>query len=901
MPHPQARIDLLSTKLHPPPSREKWVVRVRLLEKLNAALNHKLTLICAPAGYGKTTLLSQWIHHRNKPMGWVSLDRSDNDPVQFLRYILAAIQRIDPAVGMLIPGMLQPPQPSLSPAVWITLLNDVAASEKECLLILDDYQELEAGEVHEALNFLIDHLPNNLHLILSTRADPPINLPKLRVSGQLLELRAADLCFTTDDSKSFFQAVMGLPLSEEETDALVQKAEGWIAGLQIAALMLQNQSNLPQAIQSFAGSHRHILDYLTKEVIERLPGLTQKFLSQTAILDNLEASLCDAITGRNDSQQVLEQLDRQNQFIIPLDDNRHWYRYHRLMAESLRQWTASLNRGQLAEAHLLASAWYEERGMLDAAIEHALKAGDIERTAELIEEGAEAILKRSQIVTLLGWLDRLPESLIQERPRLNIAFAWALLLKGGSHQVVLERLETSANKAASTPMFAEEAVIRAMIATLTGDTNQGVAYSLQALNDLPVGKTYLRSIAADNLGIAYVLQGNIEFAIRAFQESSALARDSGNIMFAVASLSNLGGLYILQGHLKLAETVYRQALELATTPYNQRLPVACRAMMGLAEISRERNDLEQARKLLEEALQLSHQYSETGELVMYLSLSRVLQSQGVEERALNLVQKAQDIAIQSTASAMDDRLVDAALARLWLQQGNITGATEWAARIGFKQVAPGDALPGVDTPSIPYDVREVEWLVYARLQLAQNRAAVALAALTMLLDEAERKGRARRLHEILVLIALAHQETGAVNLALDSLERSLKLAEPEGYTRVYIDEGPPMVKLLREAIQRGIRKQYCHRLLSAFQQEERIQPRVSSAGQAGLVEPLSDREFEVLKLLAEGCSNREISERLYISLSTVKGHVSNILGKLLAQNRTEAVARARQLGIMPEL
>jgi LuxR family transcriptional regulator, maltose regulon positive regulatory protein len=895
---PLSRTDLLYTKLHPPPYREKRVARTRLLEKLDAAANQRLTLVCAPAGYGKTTLLSQWIKRLNAPVGWLSLDGSDDDVIQFLRYFLTAIQQIDPTVGALIPEMLQPPRPLSGPAVLITLVNDIAASEKEFIIVLDDYQEVQDRAVHDVVEHLIEHMPDNLHIVLATRADPPFNLPQLRARGQLLEFRAADLCFSADDARLFLQDVMGLPLAEEEVTALLQKAEGWVAGLQIAAIVLQHQPDLPKAVQTFMGSHRHILDYLAIEVIERLPESTQDFLCRTAILDALEASLCDAVTGRNDSQQILEHLDRGNQFIVCLDDDRRWYRYHRLMAEALRRRTEGLDSTQLDELHRRAGAWYEEQGMIDAAIDHAFKASDAKRAARLIEDGAEAILKRSQVGRLLEWLGRLTDEQIREHHRLNIVYAWALLLKGGSIRAVREKLEASGTQDAGTLAAAEYAVIRALIATLAGDVNQGLAYSRRALDDLPAGRIFLRSIVVGNLGMVYVMQGDIQAAIQTFKESVALARDAGNIMSAVASLSNLGGLYLLQGHLKLAEAVYHQALALATTRYGQRLPVACRALLGLSEITREWNELEQARSLLEEALQLAQQYSETGELVMYLSLARVAQAQGDGERALDLVQKAQALAIQSTGSTIDDRLVDTALARLWLQQGNIAGATEWAARRGFEQGLPSETLLRSDTHLIPYDLREAEWLVYARLQLAQDQAESALQTLTALLAEAEKQGRIRRLHEILVLMALAYQVTGSTDLAVDSLERSLTQAEPEGWMRVYIDEGPPMVTLLRATVRRDIARQYCSRLLGALQQEDQTQERATDEGRAGLVEPLSERELEVLGLLADGCTNREIGERLYISLSTVKGHISNINGKLLARNRTEAVAIARQLGIL---
>jgi len=378
MSQPTSQMDLLSTKLHAPPVREKWVVRLRLLQKLNALVNQKLTLICAPAGYGKTTLLSQWINLRNEPVGWLTLDGSDNDITQFLRYFLAAIQQIDPDVVTLIPEMLLPPRPQSGSTIWIALINDLAASGKEfIIIILDDFQEVENQAVHDALGYLIEHMPDNLHLILATRADPPINLAQLRARGQLLELRAANLCFDIDEAEMFFQDVMGLPLAEEDVNALVQKAEGWVSGLQIAAIVLQNQSNLPKAVRAFVGSNRHILDYLAIEVIERPPESTQDFLCQTAILDDLEASLCDAITGRSDSRQILELLDRENQFIVALDDDRRWYRYHHLFADLLRN---QLTRSQLElipELHRRASQWFEEKGDIHTAVDHALQASDL--------------------------------------------------------------------------------------------------------------------------------------------------------------------------------------------------------------------------------------------------------------------------------------------------------------------------------------------------------------------------------------------------------------------------------------------------------------------------------------------------------------------------------------------
>lgn len=916
-------MDLLYTKLRPPPLRGKRVERSHLLRRLDAAMDHRLTLVCAPAGYGKSTLLSQWLQQRQLPAGWVSLDRGDNDPAQFIGYFLAAIQSIDPNAGALIPGMLLPPKPAPVSKILMALINDLAASPHEFVIVLDDYQEIDARAVHDFLAQLIEHMPGNLHLILAARADPPLSLPHLRGRGQLLELRAADLSFNTAEASAFFHDATRLPLSANAVDALLHKAEGWAAGLQIAAIFLQSQTDLPQAVQSFTGGHRHILDYLASEVIERLPAPVQAFLSQTAILDQLQASLCDAVTGRGDSAQILEQLDRENQFIIPLDEERRWYRYHRLMAEALHRRTALLDQDHLAVLHRRASNWYAAQGMTSSAIQHAFESGDFEHAADLIESCTEDMLKSSLIVTLLEWLERLPEELLRARPALNLAYAWALLFKGGPTRSMQEWLAGLPVDPAGAPLSAQETLLRGLIAALSGNFSQSLAYSQRALESLPENDLFLRSIAAENLGIAHVLHGDIPSAIQAFKESSAMAQESGNTMFLVAALSNLAGLYLVQGHLHLSAEGYRQALERATAPSGQRLPVACRALLGLGEIAREWNQLAQARQYMEQAVQLSQQYSEAGELVMRLNLGRVLQAQKEENRAIEMIQRAQALAMQSTATKIDDRLVDAALAHVWLQQGNLAGASEWAARRGFDQVSPGASLPG-DALPMPYDLREAEWMVYARLRLAQQQPQAALLVLAALLIGAQQQGRLRRQHEILLLIALAHQQAASTAEALEYFQRSLELAEPEGCTRVFIEEGAPLTRLLRQAVHRGIHSQFCSQLLEDIQAEQRKPQPASGEEQTGLieplntdtkqahklaqparlsqpalVEPLSERELDVLRLLAEGCTNREISERLYISLSTVKGHVANISSKLLAKNRTEAVARARYLGILP--
>ncbi|HSQ28203.1 MAG TPA: tetratricopeptide repeat protein, partial [Anaerolineales bacterium] len=646
-------VRLLSPKLHLPPTRKKWVNRKQLLEKLNTAANHKLTLLCAPAGYGKTTLLSQWINQFNTPVGWLSLDNGDSELTQFTRYVVAAIQQIDPNICRLLPQMLQPPQPLSMTEAWIYLINELSASQKEFFIILDDYQEIQNQLVHDQLGYLLEHMPVNLHLVIATRADPPFTLPRLRVQDQLLEIRADELRFNAEDAKGFIHEVIGLPLSDEDAIALVQKTEGWVAGLQIAGIVLQKQSNLPQAVQNFTGSHRHVLDYLVTEVIERLPAATQNFIQQTVILDSLEASLCDAVTGGDDSQKILEQLEQANQFIIPLDNNRHWYRYHRLLKEALQRRTADMDSKQCAGNHLKASIWFEQHNSSEAAIRHAFMADDLNRAARLIDRDAERLIKHSQIATLLQWLNRLTPEQFHNFPRLNITRAWATLFKGESIHSVRDQLESSTSQAENALEEAEKEVIHGMVAIMTGEVQQALAYSSHALSNLPTEKGFLRSIAHWNLAMAYVVLGDFSAAIQAFRENIALALEMNNTMFAVASLCNLGGLYLIQGHLKLSDSVYLQALELATTASGNRLPVACRALMGLSEIAREWNQLKQAQNLLEEAIQLSQQYNQTSELIILLSLARVYFVQGNEDHALELAQKALAMAIQSSETQID--------------------------------------------------------------------------------------------------------------------------------------------------------------------------------------------------------------------------------------------------------
>ena len=536
MSRPLSQVDLLYTKLHPPPVREKQVDRRHLLEKLDAALNQRLTLVCAPAGYGKTTLLSQWVNHWEKPVGWVTLDHSDNDLVQFVRYFLAALQQVEPKVGEPIQDMLPALQPMSGTAVWMLLVNEIAASEREFVVILDDYHEVEDRAVHEALEYFIEHMPDNLHLILATRADPPLSLPRLRARGQLTELRLSDLRFNAQEVTEFLNMVMRLNLTAEDAKALESKTEGWIGALQMAALSLQERRLDPTSrsefVREFTGSHRFILDYLVEEVLKHQPPNLQEFLLKTSILKRLCGSLCDAITGRIDGQNVLERLEAANLFIIPLDDERLWYRYHHLFSDLLHKHLLKTFPDHMPDLHRRASFWHEKQGLMDEAIDHALAGHDFERAAALIEYNVEATLMRSEVRTFLSWMEKLTDEYVQKRPLLRFYHALALLMIGKSPEVIehlLQDVLAAQEEAVMTGIMAGRiSVLQAYLLTFKADIQHAAALCRQALVQLPENDLFLRSIAAWILSLARIQNIDLQNGILALDEVVRLSQEMGN-------------------------------------------------------------------------------------------------------------------------------------------------------------------------------------------------------------------------------------------------------------------------------------------------------------------------------------------------------------------------------------
>jgi LuxR family maltose regulon positive regulatory protein len=920
------------------------VPRPRLIEQLNAGLRsgRKLTLISAPAGFGKTTLLSEWVAGSERSVAWVSLDEGDNDPARFLAYFVAALQTIEASIGDGILSALQSPQPPPVETLIATLINQISVFPDDIILVLDDYHLITAQPVHDALTFLLDHLPSQMHLGLATRAEPPLPIARLRGRGQLTELRQADLRFTPDKATEFLSRVSGLELSMDDAATLASRTEGWIAGLQMAALALrslgsprsplsaQGRKDVTGFIQALSGSDRYILDYLVEEVLQRQPDGIQTFLLQTAILDRLTGPLCDAVLDLQtcrfadlSGREILEYLERANLFIVPLDNERQWYRYHRLFADLLRSRLRRAHSDLVPTLHRRASEWHEQNGLMGAAIDHSLSAGDFERAARLVEQVAQATLLRSEVATFLSWVERLPAEPVRARPSLCLFHAWAMLLAGRPLDAVESRLQEVSGD--SDLMPGRVAPLRAYIAIIRGQIPRATELSRQALEQLPEDDSFLRGIAAWSLCLSYLVSGDVVAGSQVFDEAIRMSQEAGNIMIAVMALSHLAQQYTGEGQLGKAAEIYERALELATDRQGNPLPIASEPLIGLGRLARQWNDLEAATRYLTEGIELARRWGEIGVLDGYISLAWVKQAQGDVDGARDVIQKARQVAIKTDATELDDFYVDALQARLWIAQGELQAAMRWVeerglalhacperstrAVEGLGRAAGSTELEGSETLLNTY-LRKYEHLVLARLLIAQGQPEEALALLEPLLSRQELN---RLVIEVQALRALAFQAQGNVAQAMAALEHALSLAEPGGYVRMFVDEGPPMARLLYEAAARGIAAEYAGRLLAAFDLEtkdERRKTKLSPLSFAlgpsspalskaeGLVEPLSERELEVLELIAEGLSNREIAGRLLISLSTVKGHTANIYGKLCVHSRVQALARARDLGLL---
>ena len=891
---------VLATKLFIPPPRPQAVHRPRLVERLEHGLRsgRSLSLISAPAGFGKTSLLSEWVaeSRRRDPerrFAWLSLDGADNDPVRFLSYLAAALHRADPTAEATQPGV-----PASVDSALTALINEIAFSPHHVVLVLDDFQLIEDAAISDAVAFLLDNRPATLHLVIATRSDPRLPLARMRATGELTELRAADLRFTDEEAAVFLRSGMGLDLSSEDVAALDRRTEGWIAGLQLAALSMRGNDDVSDFIAGFTGSHRFVIDYLVEEVLQRQPPDVRDFLLDTAILERLSGPLCDAVSQRTGGSAMLEMLERANLFVVPLDDRREWYRYHRLFADVLQARLRNEGPARTATLHRRASEWFEHDGAPEDAVRHALAASDFPRAGRLIEALIPSVRKSRQDATLLAWLAGLPDETIGRRPVLGVFSAWSSLVSGdimaaGSRLTAAERV-LSATTPDGTPTHDSEdgeelrrlpvtiALYRAAISQAMGDS-RGTAEHAQRALDLTAPDDHLgRGAAAGLLGLASWAEGNLEGGVRAFGEARTSLRLAGNLTDTLSTTLVLADMLIPLGRLRETQVLYDEALALALARASPGDQPTADLHAGIAELFRERNELAAATEHLaaSEALE-ERAFSHEHRYRWFVAMAGVRQAEGRLDDAHGLLVKAEQSYLRGFFPEV--RPISGMMARIRIIQRRLTDAEAWVEEQGLSS-----------DDDLSY-LREFGHITMARLLIARGDAASiqeAMALLDRLLGAAEAGGRTGTANEILVLQALALSALGETPSALVPLERALTQAEPEGYARLFLDEGLPMLALLRSAAGDGIRPEYVRQLSQALRHTEDAAP-----GEA-LSDPLSERELHVLRLLATDLTGPEIARELYVSLNTMRTHTKHIFVKLGVNTRPAAVRRGEALGLI---
>lgn len=922
---------LIRTKLSLPFIRPDLVSRPRLQARIMQGLSGPLTLITAPAGFGKTTLVASFVSGCGMPVAWLSLDKDDNQAARFLSYLLAALQEADRTIGNEAAQLLASRRQAPPEAVLASLINDLNATGREIALVLDDYQFISNQAVHSSVAFLLEHCPRAFHLVVASRSDPPLPLARLRVRGQTVELRAADLRFTKSEAAQFLNDVMGLQLDAGSIAALAERTEGWVAGLQMAALSMRDREDIAGFIEGFSGTNRFILDYLLEEVLASQPPEIQRFLLYTSILERLTAPLCNAVVfgvegrgekgaiyrtvspnllspaPRKDSLEILEYLERSNLFLDPLDDERIWYRYHQLFADLLRtQLHKSLGAQGVARLHLHASEWHAQNGSVLEAIHHASMASDDERVERLIEQNYMEMVNRGEMSWMRLWTGELSKELVYRRPWLCIYEAMGHSWFGELDEAdrLLEEAEKRIRSEISTPevnsMRGNLVYVKSRGMAMRGDIRRAIELCLEARKYIHPDDLAMQLDTGITLGYEYFLSGDYANASQILQETIRSGTAAGSIINTVAASCLMARLYAVQGQLRKSHDILQAAAQFIPETSGQHLGARALVEVGIADVLYEWNGLDEALAHVEQGLSLLPYWGKADDLVLaYVTLARIHLARANKSGAKEAVEKATQF-IQSRGVFSEARnSVEVARVRLWLAQGDTQAVNRWAASL---EECSGDRF-GFENELIN--------LTRARVWIAQNKPNEAIGLLSHLDEIARSAGRMGRVIEITLLKALALQKIGDRDQALLALAKCLTLAEPEGYLRVFLDEGRPMQMLLSQWLTHASSaplRDYAIHLLSQFGAEAHAIPAaweiISSADHQpaslarALVEPLSRRELEVLHLLALGKTNQEIARQLIVSPGTIKAHTASIYRKLDVANRTEAAARARQLGLL---
>jgi LuxR family maltose regulon positive regulatory protein len=928
----QSMDSLLRTKLFIPTPRVNLIPRQRLIDLLqsdlqqNGAFTRKLTLIAAPAGYGKTTLAYQWLKAMEFPTAWLTLEPNENEPILFLTYVVIAIQTVLPEIGQAVLGMLQTPQSPPVEIILNALINELLTGEETIILVLDEYHVIQSQSIHEILKTLIEHLPENIHLVIISREDPPLALHRLQARRQILEIRQTLLSFQEDEARAFIRAISKVDLSPEHVTALTRHTEGWVTGLQLATLSMNSTPDREAFISSFTGSDRYILDYLIEEVLNQQPGEIRDFLLRTSMLDRMSGPLCDAVCSTpadqrsdretrssppgKDGQAVLESLEKGNLFIVPLDNERRWYRYHRLFADLLRVRLKAEHPDLAPALHLHAAAWFAGNGYFTPAINHYLKAADFQAVAQLIEDRYHELIMRGGYVNLRGWIEALPRDMVSSRPRLSLAHALSLLNETNA-DILDAPLLDAAQALESQPgglqnesrtLLGEVMALRSSQAFYRDDLEGAIELAQQALSLLSADEKLVRGFAALNYANSLAVSGSVEEATTAYEDIVAESTQSGNLSAALIAFAYQAELQVVHGDLHQAVHTHQRALQLATSADGVVNPMGGIALVGLGMIHYERNELDEALICLEQGTELSQQ---AGILVMathgLTTLALISHARGDSEGARFLLAESKRMT-PVTRQEGDFPRARSAMVRLAYLVGEFETVERWVQQSGVRV---DDEISSRYAAVYPY-------ISLARLLIARGiedpsgtRLQEAVDLLVRLSEHAARSGRASQSIEILTLQARALEAQGRSNEALTALRQALQLAEPEGYFRTFLDEGTPMENLLKRqqfsaeiAAGSGGQKilTYINRLHAAF-----VDSRMRSSSVAelpDLVEQLSEHELRVLRLVATGLSNREVAEELYVSVNTIKWHLRNTFGKLSVRGRVAAIARAKELRLL---
>jgi len=893
----------LATKLFIPRSNAKLIVRSSLIEKLNSFYDpfhdHKMTLVSAPAGYGKTTILTQWITHFNNPVAWLSLDEKDNDPFIFLQYLIAALQSVDATLGVSAANLLQTAKKQSLTAILIPLLNDISVNQKKISVILDDYHYIQAREVHEILRYIFDHMPPQLHLILSTRADPPLPLAKMRARNTLSEIRLRELCFTRQDINSFFSTTMELNLSEQDITALEHRTEGWAAGLQLAAISLKGCENIQEFIEAFAGDNRYIVDYLVEEVLSNQDERTHDFLVRTSLLEHMSAELCDYVLGRDDSQAMLENLEQQNLFIVPLDDRRSWFRYHHLFADLLFQRLRRTGDATVSKLRKRASEWHEGRRYLDSAIDYAILAEDYPRAVKLFELVLDSDWEHGKRTKLHKWFEKIPVEYLHDNLELCLLYAWVLLDDNkqekaekslASVEILLKQQDTYADDTG----FSQDAyfneirgrtkVLRALIEYGRGNIQRILDYSEEALHWLREDSLTWRANSLFARGIAFSYKGDLDSAVDAYSQSMSLSKKAGNLDLYFRASYWLVARLSFAARLDKATQTCDELFEVIRENRLEQSLIAAGVHVSWGNILYERNQLDDALNHIEKNLNIIETSHDIGHKAWcYFCMMRVLIAKDEIEAAESLVGKLEHLKATTELPYSFFLLTEACKAQFWLSRGRLDRVERWLKENNF---SPAEEITAY---------RDVGQIILARYLFARGHIDDAKFLLKNLITGQEKLGRTILRIESLLVQARVLANEGDKKGADTAISRALHLAEKGDCVRVFINEGKLVAEMIENLLldKNGVSRPFAQKLLAGFKISE-----VREGEKKDKEELLSERELEILRLIAAGLSNKKIMEKLYISLSTVKTHLRNIYSKLDAHSRTEAVAKANELDLL---